>query len=311
MQNILFAILGRTHHAGLIYVDLPRPAYNNKPMNFASQGRIHCITLMITMSVALFFGGPSSAADVKPVQKPALQKPVEKIAIRSVDPSNIRTEPGKSVTATASGTSLDKITQVSVLLGNSVTGSIQATLTGASANARQVTFRVARDAKPAKYQVRVTGGNQTVTVPAAVFSIEVVGQQKPVVSAPIQQKQTAAGPVSKTGPVTASRPTSPPAAGSVQPPASGASGTTSGSTTTKPGTTTTGDFKPIVVSTQKLTATIKQTGSALTANQPVDIRTEKLTATIKETASSLKPNEPVVINTDKLTATIKKTEAGY
>ena len=175
-------------------------------MNLAAQGRVYFITLMITMSLALFFGGPLSAADVKPVQKPALQKPVEKIEIRSVGPSTIRTEPGQSVTVTANGTSLDKITRESVLLGNSETGSIQATLTGASAGARQVTFRVARDAKPGKYQVRVTGGNQTVTVPAAVFSIEVVGQQKPVAPGPVQQRQAATGPASTAAVGPASKP---------------------------------------------------------------------------------------------------------
>lgn len=102
-----------------------------------------------------------------------------------MNPSNIRTGPGQSVTATVNGTLLDKITRVSVLLGNSETGSIQATLGAASAEARLVTFRLARDAKPAKYQVRVTGGNLAVTIPAAVFGIEIVGlPQKPVVLLP-------------------------------------------------------------------------------------------------------------------------------
>ncbi len=286
-------------------------------MDFRLSRRLYIVTLFSAISLVLFFGGLSSAADVKPVQKPAAQKPVYKIEVLSVDPSNIRTGPGQSVIATVNGASLDKITRVLVLLGNSETGSIKATLGTASAAVRQVTFRVARDAKPAKYQVRVTGGNQTVTIPAAIFSIEVVGQpQKPVVSGSTQQKQTA------VGPGTASRPTSVSGAGSTQAPASGGasqstspvsgtSGTTSGPAATKPGTSTTGDFKPIVINTEKLTATIKQAGPALEPNQPVDIRTEKLTATIKETASSLKPEEPVVINTDKLTATIKTTDAGY
>ncbi len=133
----------------------------------------------------MFFGGLSSTADVKPVQKPAAQKTVDKIEVPSVNPSNIRTGPGQSVTATVNGTLLDKITRVSVLLGNSETGSIQATLGAASAEARLVTFRLARDAKPAKYQVRVTGGNLAVTIPAAVFGIEIVGlPQKPVVLLP-------------------------------------------------------------------------------------------------------------------------------
>lgn len=282
---------------------MPRSSYNNERMNFQGPGRVHIITLLIVMFIALCFAGVLSAADVKPAQKPAAQKPVDKIAIRSVNPSNIRTEPGQSVTVTASGTSLDKITRVSVLLGNSETGSIRAALGTASATARQVTFRVERDAKPAKYQVRVTGGNQTVTIPAAVFNIEVVGPQKPVASAPVQQRQTATAPASKPRPAAG--------AGGVQAPASGSASQSTSSASGTSGTAAAGDFKPIVINTEKLTAAIKQTGSALAPDQRIEINTDKLTATIKETASSLKPNEPVVIDTDRLTATIRKTEAGY
>lgn len=279
-------------------------------MHFRVPGRANTVALFIVISLALVFGGLASAADMKPVQKPAAQKPADKIEILSVDPANVRTGPGQSVTVTTSGTSLDKITRVSVLLGNSETGSMKAALGPASPTARQITLRVAPDAKPAKYQVRVTGGNQTVTVPAAVFFIEVVVQQKPVASGPVQQKQTATAPASRQSLTSGAGGTQAPASSGTSQPTSAASGT-SGTTAAKPGTTTTAGIKPIVINTEKLTATVKQTGSTLAPNQPVDIKTDKLTATIKETQPALKPNEPVVITAEKLTATIKKTEAGY
>jgi hypothetical protein len=228
------------------------------------------------LSISLsFFGNFVHAADTKQAQRPPVQ--LAKPEIRSITPSAIRTEPGKTVSATVTGAFLDKVTGVAVLSGNSQVSDVQVTLGPVSASSRQASIRVGPNAKPGKYGVRAIGANQAIDVPLNIFSIEVLAMNR------------ASGAMTPASPAAAS--------GKPQ--------------TAQPGSTTTPAIEPVVVNTDKITATIKDTAPPLQASQPVVITTEKMTATIKPTASALSANEAVVITTDPLTATIKKTEPGY
>jgi len=73
----------------------------------------------------------------------------------------------------------------------------------------------------------------------------------------------------------------------------------------QPSATTVPASKPIVVTTEKLTVTIKPPLTASSLSQPVNITTEKLTVTIRPSLTALSPSQPIVATTEKLTVTVK------
>ncbi len=256
--------------------------------------------LLVFISLPLF-GNSAQAADTKQQQPPPAQKAAVQVKaeIRSVSPSVIRTQPGKTVSITLNGAFLDKVSGIVVLSGNRKVPDIQVTLGSTSDSTRQASLRVGQSAKPGKYGVRATAANQVIDVPLNVFSIEVIPAAQDGPGSPAGARGTqAAVPDTKREPTTAAPAPPAPASGKPQAAQSG-------------GSTTTPAMKPVVVDTDKITATVKETAPPLKASQPVVITTDRITATIKPTAPALSATEAVVITTDPLTATIKKTEPGY
>ena len=96
--------------------------------------------------------------------------------VSSVIPKDIRLEPGgKEVSVNITGTGLDKITSVQVVMNNQPVKEIQAVLGAPALKGRQVTLRASSQAAiGSNYQLRVMIGTVPINLPTQIVQVQVV-----------------------------------------------------------------------------------------------------------------------------------------